>query len=128
MLDVKAGGQDHGADLDLDDLVFLVEADGLGGTDLFAKAAFALQVIGAMPAVDDRFVGNGLGKGDINGRTHPQAGVELAGDLFDRTFLGTQSAAGAELFIQAARFFADARLEIADETIETLKFGVANKG
>ena len=45
VLDVEPGGHDDGADVDFDDLVFLVEANGLGGAYFFAEAALALQVI-----------------------------------------------------------------------------------
>ena len=108
VLDVEAGGQHDGADVGLDDLVLLVEADGLGGADLLAEAALALQVIGAVLAVDDRLVGHRLREGDVDGRARAQAGVELAGDLLGRAFLGAQAAAGAELLVEAARLLADA--------------------
>jgi len=74
--------------------------------------------------VNDRCVGHGLGKRDVDGRTKPQVAVKLVGDLSDRAFLHAESAAGTFLFVNKTGFFADGNLEVADIPLHMLYLSV----
>ena len=65
-LDLVAGRDDDRADIHLDQLIFLAEADRLRRTGFFADFALAGLVERAFGLVDDRLVRHGLGERDVD--------------------------------------------------------------
>ena len=124
VVEVEAGGDDDGTDRFDDQLVLLLEVYGAWTADFLADAAFTGFEHGAVFAVDDRGVGYGLGKGDVDGRTHADVAVEFVGDLFLGAFGHADAAAGAFVFIDGAGPFLDRDLEVADVTFDEFDLGV----
>ncbi len=101
-VEFEAGGNDDGADVLDDQLVFLVVVDGAGAADLLADAALAGLEVGAVLPVDDRRVGDRLGEGDVDGRPHAEVLVEGVGDLLLGAFGHADAAAGAFVHVDAS--------------------------
>ncbi len=123
-----AGGQDDVADLDGQDLVLLIEVDGVGRAEFLAGLAGALDVIGAVDIVDDRVLGHGLREGSIDRLAVSQAGLEDIVDDFLRAFLPADAAAGAVLGLDIAGALLDGDGEIADIPIHFLDLGIGQQG
>ena len=65
-----------------------VVLDGAGGTHLGAHAALALEELAAELRIDDGLLGDGLRKGDGDGRGGARQFVKGVGRLFGRAFFG----------------------------------------
>ena len=63
----KPGGKNHRAHIYGGGFLFFFKVYGIGGTKLFAGAAFSFLKIDTSFPVDDVIKGNGLGIGDIDG-------------------------------------------------------------
>ena len=111
--ELEAGRQDHVAHFQLDDLVFHIEADRLGGAHFFAHAAFAVLEVGAMLLVDHGIFGHGLREGAVDGLAIAQARLEDRVQHADRAFVPALAAAGAQVLVHMARPFAHAHREVA---------------
>ena len=124
---LPARGQDDVAYLDLDDLILLVEVDGLGGAEFFAGPAFAALEPDARSAVDDRNARHGLGEGRVNRLAKAHAGLEVVIDHLARAFFGADAAAGAGDVVDVAGLLADLHLEIAHRAGHFFQFGVGQE-
>ncbi len=74
---VPAGGEDDVADLDRDDLIFLVEIDGIRRAELLAGLAGTLLEVGAIDVVDHRVFWHGLRERCVNSFAIAETGFKL---------------------------------------------------
>ena len=121
---VEARRQHDGAVLFRHDFILLGVVDGLVRAHKGAHAALARLEPEAVRPVDDGHLGDGLGKGDVDGPALAQAGIELAAGLAGRTLGGADAAAAADVGLDAACLFADVGLELADEAADRFHFAV----
>ena len=121
---VEARRGDDGAVFLLDERVGLLVIDRSGGADFRAYAALAVFEHVAVVRVDGRDLRHGLCEGDIDGAAVVHAEVEFVRDLLLRALLGAKSAAGADVFLDEARFAADLHVEVADEAAHGFDLGV----
>ncbi len=87
---IEASGHDDGIHLHVEELVFLVVVDGLRLAEILTGPAAPQCEVQAMLTVNDRYLGHGLGKGDVDVASPGETYVELqqqwpqflVGDLF----------------------------------------------
>ncbi len=127
-VELEAGGNDDGADVLDNKLVFLGKVDRTGAADLLADAALAALEVGAVLPVDDRGVGDRLGEGDIDGCPHADVLVEGVGDLLLGAFGHADAAAGAFAHVDRAGLLPDGHLEVADIAVNVFHFAVGMEG
>ena len=125
---MEAGGQDDGADLDIQELLGLLEVDGAGLAEFLAGPAFAFLEVGAVLRGNDRDARHGLREGEVNGRAAAQAQVELREVLFPGALFDTGAAAGTQVFVDVARLAAHPNGEIANIALDRLDLAVAQEG
>ena len=121
--EVITRGHDDRAHVHVDQLVLLLEIDALDRTDLGAQSALALLEHDAGFRVDGRLLGDGLRKGDIDGRGVAEAFIELVGEFAAGAFFHAQTAARAVLPVHVGRLLADHDLEIAHIPAHRLDLG-----
>ena len=125
---VVARGDDDIPHLEGDDLILLLEVDGLGGTEDLAGLALAPLEVGAVLGVDDRIFGHGLGEGAVDDLAIAHARLEFGVDDLARAFFDADAAAGAQVLVHVAGLLAHGDGEIADVTLHALHLAVCQQG
>ena len=74
---IKAGGDDDGPYLHLDEFVLLLIVDGARRADRLTHAAGADLEVEAVFAIDDGHVGHRLGEGNVDIAPAPQSHVKV---------------------------------------------------
>ena len=97
----KTGRYDNGTHVERSLSCHVIEVDGIGGTNLFAGAAFALFEKDTPIRIDGIFEGYRLGIGDIYGLALDDPFVEFIG-CFGRTFLSAGAAGNAFVHVHVA--------------------------
>ena len=109
---VKTGGNYNGTVLLCKDLVLLLIINGTCLAYLGADTAFSCLELNTVLSVNDRNIGDCLGKRCVDGASCIQAPVELIGILLGRAFLLAYAAACTFVHIHTSCFLADIHCKI----------------
>jgi len=112
-LELRAGCDDHGADLALYDLVPAFEADDPERAGPHARDALAAVEVQAVLLVDERRVGQSAGVGDVDRLALGHAGVVLVRYARRADARAGVDAAVAAVDLDVARMLADFHREVA---------------
>ncbi len=123
VVQVEAGGDHDGPDLEILEPVFLLEIHSAEGASLFTNPAATFSEVQAVLRVDDHLVGNRLGKGGVDGlaivQEHVELGLHLGG-----AFFRAHAAARALVPIHVGRLVADLDGEVAHVAGDLLHLAV----
>ena len=122
--EVVTGGGNNAAHFFGDDLVFHVILDGPGGAHLGAHAALALDELAAELRIDDGLFGNGLRKGNGDGRGSARQFIEGVGRFFGRAFFGAGTATRAQVPVHIGGALADLDRKVAHIARNVFHFGI----
>ena len=125
---LPAGRQDDVADVQLQQLVFLVEANRIGRAQLFAGPALLPLEPDARIGVNHRNSRDGLREGRVDRLPRAHPGLELRVDHFARALLDADAATRAGIVIHAPGFLADGDLEVAHGSFDGFHFGICQQG
>ncbi len=127
---LEAGSHDDGADVELDDLVFLLEVDGprAAGRHAGLLLALALGQREALGGIDRGAQRHRLREGDVDGAAKAEALVELAFDLAHHAGFLAGAAARTDVGVDVARLLADLDREVADVALDVFDLGVGHEG
>ena len=122
--EVIAGGGNNAAHFFGDDFIFHVVLDGPGGAHLGAHAALALDELAAELRIDDGLLGDGLRKGNGDGRGVARQFIEGVGRFFGRAFLCACAAARAQAPVHIGGALADFDRKVAHIARNVFHFGI----
>ena len=122
LLDVEAGRNDNGTNLDVDHLILLVEVDRVRRAFGLAEFAFAVLEVRASCPVNDRLIRNSLRERNIDCAAQAEPRIELARNFLDGARRCALAAAGACPLVDALCLLPDACRKIADETGKAFHF------
>ena len=125
---IEARGYHDSSVIFRNDLILLLIVNGSGLADLRADAAFSGLELDAVLPVNDRHVGDGLGKRRVDGASLIKSPVELVGRLFGRAFLLADAAARTLAHIHASGFLPDFHMKIAHKACHLLHLAVGVNG
>ena len=125
---IEPGGDHDRAVFPGDDLVLLGIVNGSRLAELFTDAALAGFQLDAGSGVDHRHVGNGLGKGGVDGAAGIQPSVEFIQRLLGGAFFLTHAAAGALVHVHVTRLLADVHRKAAHKAGYPLHLAVGVQG